>query len=103
MKYLLLAAILLTANEGKLNEKSFKFLRSNLKYEASIKKLDVYERAGKSFSNVYVANMTMTWGEMCGSLCGYGFTRNKLVVMSASGEILEMFLDDPVNNRAWIS
>jgi hypothetical protein len=93
----------LRSNDGKLNEKSFKFLSSNLKYEASIKKWDLYERAGKSFNNVYVANMTMTWGEMCGSLCGYGFTRNKIVVMSLSGEILEMFLDDPANSRSWIS
>lgn len=90
-------------NGGKLNENSFKFLSSNLKYEASIKKMDLYERSGKSFSNVYVANMTLTWGEMCGSLCGHGFTRNKIVVMSTSGEILEMFLDDPVNRSSWIS
>jgi hypothetical protein len=94
---------ILRSNEGKLNENSFKFVSSNLKYEASIKKMELYERAGKSFSNVYVANMTMTWGEVCGSLCGYGFTRNKIVVMSSSGEILEMFLDDPVNRSSWIS
>jgi hypothetical protein len=74
-----------------------------LKYEASIKKMDVYERAGKSFNNVYVANMTLTWGQVCGSLCGSGFTRNKIVVMSPSGEILDMFLDDPVNNTGWIA
>ena len=39
----------------------------------------------------------------CGSLCGSGFTRNKIVVMSPSGEILEMFLDDPVNRTFWMS
>jgi hypothetical protein len=89
--------------EGKLKENSFTFLNSSLKYEASIKKMDVYERAGKSFSNVYVANMTLTWAQVCGGLCGYGFTRNKIVVMSPSGEILEMFLDDPVNRSSWIS
>ncbi|HYV11106.1 MAG TPA: hypothetical protein VE980_09440 [Pyrinomonadaceae bacterium] len=37
------------------------------------------------------------------ALCGYGFTRNKIVVMSPSGEILEIFLDDPVNRSSWIS
>lgn len=93
----------LRSNEGKLKENSFKFLSSSLKYEASIKKMDVYERAGTSFRNVYVANMTLTWAQVCGSLCGSGFTRNKIVVMSPSGEILEMFLDDPVNRRSWIS
>jgi hypothetical protein len=63
----------------------------------------VYERAGKTFNNVYVANMTLTWAQVCGGLCGSGFTRNKIVVMSPSGEILDMFLDDPVNNSSWIA
>ncbi len=93
----------LRSNDGKVNGNSFRFLSSNLKYEASIKKMDVYERSGKSFNNVYVANMTLTWGQVCGRLCGSGFTRNKIVVMSPSGEILEMFLDNPVNNSSWIS
>jgi len=92
----------LRSNEGRLTEIS-KFLSSNLKYEASIKKMDVYERAGKTFNNVYVANMTLTWAQVCGGLCGSGFTRNKIVVMSPSGEILDMFLDDPVNNSSWIA
>jgi hypothetical protein len=93
----------LRSTEGKLKENSFTFSRSSLKYEASIKKMDLYERAERRFSNVYVANMTLTWAQICGSLCGSGFTRNKIVVMSASGEILEMFLDDPVNRSSWIS
>jgi hypothetical protein len=89
--------------EGKLKENSFTFFSSGLKYIASIKKMDVYERAGRSFTNVYVANMTLTWAQVCGGLCGHGFTRNKIVVMSPSGEILEMFLDDPVNRSSWVS
>lgn len=89
--------------EGKLKENSFTFVSSGLQYTASIKKMDVYERAGRSFTNVYVANMTLTWSQVCGGLCGHGFTRNKIVVMSPSGEILEMFLDDPVNRSSWVS
>jgi hypothetical protein len=89
--------------EGKLEENSFNFLSSSLKYEASIKKMALYERAGRSFNDVYVANMTLTWAQVCGNLCGSGFTRNKIVIMSPSGEILEMFLDDPVNSSSWIS
>jgi hypothetical protein len=90
-------------NAGRLKDGSFQFIGSTLKYEASIKKMDVYERAGRSFSDVYVANMTLTWGQVCGGLCGSGFTRNKIVVMGTSGEILEMFLDDPVNRSSWVS
>jgi hypothetical protein len=89
--------------EGRLKENSFTFSSSSLKYEASIKKMDLYERADRRFSNVYVANMTLTWAQICGGLCGSGFTRNKIVVMSPSGEILEMILDDPVNRSSWIS
>jgi hypothetical protein len=90
-------------NSGVIKANTFTFLRSSLKYEASIKKVDAYERAGKSFTNVYVANMTLTWAQVCGGLCGFGFTRNKIVVMSPNGEILGMFLDDPVNRRSWVS
>ena len=89
--------------KGKLTENSFTFLSSGLKYEASIKKMEFYERADRRFNNVYVANMTLTWVQVCGGLCGYGFTRNKIVVMSPSGDILEVFLDDPVNRSSWIS
>lgn len=88
---------------GVVKENTFTFWSSSLKYEASIKKLAAYERAGKSFTNVYVANMTLTWSQICGGLCGFGFTRNKIVVLSPSGEILEMFLDDPVNRSTWMS
>ena len=84
-------------------QKAFGFWSTSLQYAASIKKMDLYERSGKSFTNVYVANMTMTWAQVCGALCGHGFTRNKIVVMSLDGQILEMFLDDPVNRMSWVS
>src|SRR5436190_1936700 len=88
---------------GRLKENSFTFFSSSLKYESSIKKMDVYERGDSSFRNVYVANMTLTWAQICGGECGSGFTRNKIIVMSADGEILKMFIDDPVNRSSWIS
>jgi len=81
----------------------FVFQRSELKYQSSIKKLAKYDRGGKSFSNVYVADMNLTWGQVCGGLCGEGFTRNKIVVLSEKGEVLEMFLDNPVNQTSWVS
>lgn len=90
-------------NDGKVKEDSFKFSTASLKYESSIRKMDMYERGGKTFRDVYIANMTLTWAQLCGMLCGSGFTRNKVVVMTPNGEILEMFLDDPANNRAWVS
>ena len=47
--------------------------------------------------------MTLSWGQTCGGLCGAGFTRNKIVVMKPDGEILYVFLDDPENNKSWVS
>lgn len=93
----------LRSKNGKLKENSFKFWSSTLIYDASIKKVEMYQRSGKSFNNVYVANMTLTWEQVCNALCGFGFTRNKIVVMSPSGEILEMFLDDPANRAGWVA
>lgn len=91
------------ANKGKIPENGFTFIESNLKYDSEIKKYAKFERAGKIFTNVFVVTMNLTWGEMCGSLCGAGFTRNKIVVLGEKGEILGLFLDDPVNNSSWIS
>jgi hypothetical protein len=90
-------------NDGKLSGSDFKYISSDLKYESEIKKYGKFERSGKIFTNVYVANMTLTWGAMCGGLCGEGFTRNKVVVLSDKGDIIEMFLDDPINSTSWIS
>jgi hypothetical protein len=90
-------------NSGKIPDNGFTFINSNLKYDAVIKRNDIFERGGKEFENVYIANMTLTWGQMCGSLCGAGFTRNKIVVLNEKGDILGLFLDDPVKGSHWVS
>ena len=94
---------LFRTNGKKIGVNSFIFSYSELKYLASIKKLSSFERSGNIFVNVYVANMTLSWGQTCGGLCGAGFTRNKIVVMKPDGEILYVFLDDPENNKSWVS
>ncbi len=89
--------------KGKIKEKDFTQTQTNLEYNASLKKLDKYTRAGKTFSNVYVADMSLSWGEICGGLCGHGWTRNKIVVLNDKGDVLEMFLDADVNHQMWVS
>jgi hypothetical protein len=91
------------SERDELKEAGFRYSSSGLKYVASIDRLPRYEHGGKTFSDVYVATMTLAWGEVCGSLCGSGFTRKKVVVLDKSGEILALFLDDPENGRSWIS
>jgi hypothetical protein len=90
-------------SDDELKPGGFKFDSTNLKYEASIKLIPEYSYAGKAFKNVYVVQMTLTWGQVCGSLCGYGFTRVKTVILDRNGEILEAILDDPTNSSSWIS
>jgi hypothetical protein len=96
-------SLLFRSNSNKVKENSFAFSSTNLKYLASIKRMATYSRSGKTFKDVYIADMNLTWGQVCGGLCGHGFTRNKVVVLKPSGEVLDVFLDDPVNNTSWVS
>ena len=93
----------LQKNNDKIKENSFTFHSTELKYLASIKKLKKYERNGQTFNDIYLADMTLIWSQACGGLCGHGFTRNKVVILDENGNILEMFLDAPVNRTFWVS
>jgi hypothetical protein len=84
-------------------ETGFTAEQSNLKYNASIKLVDKYTHKKDTFEDVYVADMTIEWGFNCGGLCGMGFTRNKVVLLDRSGNVIAMFLDAPVNSMSWVS
>jgi hypothetical protein len=81
----------------------FQMQTTGLKYSASIKHFENYEHAGTKFHDVYVADLNLEWSSICGGLCGIGFTRNKLVVFDNNGELLELFLDAPINRGMWVS
>ena len=72
-------------------------------YTGEIRWLNNYSHANYKFKDVYVADLTLQWGFDCGSLCGVGFTRNKVVVLDGQGKVLAMYLDAPVNNQSWVS
>ena len=74
-----------------------------LRYDSAIKHFDRYSHGENTFENVYVADLTLQWSFMCGDLCGMGFTRNKLVVLDAKGDVIAMYLDAPVNSESWDS
>jgi hypothetical protein len=76
---------------------------TSLVYRGSIKHWETYSHAADKFSDVYVADLNLEWGHSCGGLCGMGFDRNKVVVLSASGEVLAMYLDAPVNSTFTVS
>jgi len=74
-----------------------------LKYVGVIRHFDRYSHNGSTFENVYVSDLTLEWSFICGGLCGMGFTRNKLVVLDANGNVIAMYLDAPVNSQSWVS
>src|SRR5262249_46403073 len=78
--------------------KGFHIDQTNFSYSAGIKHYDVYAHAEKKFKDVYVADLNIDWGHSCGGLCGMWFKRNKVVVFDAKGNVLDMFLDAPVNS-----
>jgi hypothetical protein len=81
----------------------FKMYRTRLVYRASIERHRKYSHGKRLFSNVYVADLNLKWAHNCGGLCGMSFERNKVVVLSLSGEVLAMFLDAPVNSTVTVS
>jgi hypothetical protein len=74
-----------------------------LKYDGAIKHFDRYSHNGNTFENVYVGDLTLEWSFACGSLCGMGFTRNKLVVLDSNGNVIAMYLDAPGNSESLVS
>lgn len=81
----------------------FTAMGSSLKYTAGIKYFNQYSHGEDTFERVYVADLTLEWGFVCGGLCGMGFTRNKVVVLDSQGDVIAMYLDAPVNSESWVS
>ncbi len=78
-------------------------LAIGLKYDGVIKHFDRYSHNGNTFEDVYVGDLTLEWSFTCGSLCGMGFTRNKLVMLDTNGNVIAMYLDAPGNSESWVS
>lgn len=81
----------------------FTAMGSSLKYTARIKYFNQYSHGEAMFQKVYVADLTLEWGFVCGGLCGMGFTRNKVVVLDSQGDVIAMYLDAFVNSQSWVS
>lgn len=81
----------------------FPMNQTSLKYHATIKHYDKYSRGENKFTDVYVADLNLEWSHSCGGLCGMAFERNKIVILSSTGEVLAMYLDAPVNSTFTVS
>lgn len=81
----------------------FTALETRMEYGAVIKFFADYSHSKDKWHGVYVADLTLKWSFTCGGLCGVGFTRTKVVVLDANGNVLAMYLDAPVNRESWVS
>src|SRR5262249_29693270 len=82
----------------------FQATETSLNYSATMKRIDHFSHAGDAFDDVYVADLNLEWRFRCGAICGMGFTRNKIVVLARNGDVLALYLDNPVNsNPGWVS
>ena len=81
----------------------FRMNHTSLAYRANIKRYGKYSHGEDRFSDVYLADLNLEWPHSCGGLCGMSFKRNKVVILSASGDVLAMYLDAPVNSSVTVS
>jgi len=74
---------------------------SSLSYESSIewKKSVVVENV--TYHGVYVAVIRLDWYQVCGNVCGMGFSRTRTVVMTRRGDVIRLV--DPVDLGYWVS
>ncbi|MDX9974834.1 MAG: hypothetical protein RBU21_17740 [FCB group bacterium] len=71
--------------------------KEHFEYEASIDYHATFEgEEGESFSDVYVVTMKLEWSESHGIATGSGFSQDRLVVITPSGEVLQVQGDDRV-------
>jgi hypothetical protein len=47
----------------------------------------------RSYRDVYVARLNLTWHVNCGELCGWAFSKQRIVVISRSGDVLAVVGD----------
>lgn len=72
---------------------NIKMTRASLKYTASIKLYHEWKQGKQTFKNVYVADMTLNWSQVCGRECAMGFAKTRIVVLGQDGSIRAVFGD----------
>ncbi|MDX9974833.1 MAG: hypothetical protein RBU21_17735 [FCB group bacterium] len=66
----------------------------DFRYTATVKYFATFNgEEGETFSDVYVVTMSLNWRESCGPLCGGGFYQDREVVLTPSGEVLQVLGD----------
>ena len=83
--------------------KGRRFDKTALSYTATMRHEAQFSHAGDTYSSVYVVRMELSWSQHCGMLCAMHIRRVKEAVISDAGEVLGVYLDDPVNRSITVS
>ncbi len=73
---------------------------ASFQYVVEIEKKLTFERDGYVFKdkkNLYVIKLTLKWESYCGDLCAINFEKERIVVISNSGEVRAVFGDGPAD------
>ncbi|MBI5093401.1 MAG: hypothetical protein HZB26_13295 [Candidatus Hydrogenedentes bacterium] len=69
------------------------WLFGHFQYHATVDYRASYVDAGQQFENVYVVTMDMALGLLTSRTASVGFTKERVVVLNAAGEVLAIFGD----------
>jgi hypothetical protein len=76
-------------------------MRSNsLTYRATIERRPQFQLEGKTFRDVYVASLSLSWHSYCGPLCAQAVSKQRVVVLTPSGRLVAVSGDGAPNIAA---
>jgi len=73
------------------------FPYADLNYQAGIEFMTVYAHGDTQYDNVYVVQMSLAYCEYYGWLSAEGFEKQRVVVLTAQGEVLAVYGDGPTD------
>ncbi|MBW2261215.1 MAG: hypothetical protein JRG91_04510 [Deltaproteobacteria bacterium] len=67
--------------------------KSTLKYSASVEHHESFTHEGRTFQDVDVVHLSLSWFQYCGGECAMGFHKERIVVFGPDGGVLAVFGD----------
>jgi hypothetical protein len=67
--------------------------KTTLKYSAEVEHLESFSHEGRTFQDVDVVSLSLSWSQYCGGECAMGFGKERVVVFGPDGGVLAVFGD----------
>lgn len=74
---------------------------SGLRFHSSIRWEDSIVEGGRAYHAVYVAEIELSWYQVCGNLCAMGFSRKRTVILNNAGQWIRVI--EPTGVSYWVS